>query len=182
VELAGSCAQQAVEERAILLQRQAQLLRLGLTAAVPLVFQSGSLLGKALSERPHELCYQAVGVADRGLRVVDETCLHLTPTIEEDISVPVAEQRRVLLTLQRRLCGVLRNDGVSPILELLITPLIDRLVTVGATVAVAGLDTGSSLVPLVGLPRGGTRVLMTLLVLAAGYIRGGESFVLHVPS
>src|SRR5262245_34050248 len=74
----SSDLEQAVEERAVALERGSQVLRGGL-ARVPLPFQLALLLVEAVRHPLQDLVHQRVGVRDSVARVVDEALLDDLP-------------------------------------------------------------------------------------------------------
>jgi len=71
--------EQAIEERAVALQRHAQILRRRIVSRVPLRLEVRALLRERLGKSLHELRHEGVSVLHRLLGLVDETDLHLLP-------------------------------------------------------------------------------------------------------
>src|SRR6478735_8983415 len=79
--------EQPLEERAVALERDAQVLRRDVLAAAPLGLEALALLGEALGEALHDGRDEGVGVLDRTARLVDELHLDLLPTGLEGLAV-----------------------------------------------------------------------------------------------
>src|SRR5690242_18318875 len=83
--------QQPAEERAVALERDAQVLRRDVLAAAPLRLEALALLGEALGEALHHRRDERVGVLDGATRLVDEADLDVLPAGLEALGV--REQR-----------------------------------------------------------------------------------------
>src|SRR6476659_2954312 len=79
--------EQPLEERAVALERDAQVLRRDVLAAAPLGLEALALLGKALGEALHDGRDEGVGVLDRTARLVDEAHLDVLPARLEGLAV-----------------------------------------------------------------------------------------------
>src|SRR6185503_11582365 len=89
--------EQPLEERAVALQRDAQVLRRDVLATAPLGLEALALRGEALGEALHDGRDEGVGVLDRAARLVDEAHLDLLPAGLEALAV--GEERRGVVGL-----------------------------------------------------------------------------------
>jgi hypothetical protein len=85
--------QQPVEERAVTLQGDAQVLGRDLVPAIPLLLELMAPVGEAFSKSLHQACDQGVGLFDRLARLIDEAGLDDLPPPAEVISLLRREQR-----------------------------------------------------------------------------------------
>src|SRR4051794_16523565 len=90
-----SRGQQPVEEGPVALQRLAQLLGVGVVAALPGRFQPSLVLAEPSGQGLHQFGYQAIGGLHCLLRIVDEACLHVVPLLPEARPVRRVEQSHV---------------------------------------------------------------------------------------
>src|SRR6185503_17413248 len=79
--------EQPLEERAVALERDAQVLRRDVLAAAPLGLEALALLGEALGKALHDGRDEGVGVLDGPARLVDEAHLDLLPAGLEALAV-----------------------------------------------------------------------------------------------
>src|SRR3954447_25373919 len=90
--------QQAAEERAVALERDAQVLGRDVLAAAPLRLEALALLREALGEALHDGRHERVGVLDGAARLVDEADLDLLPAALEALGV---REERVVVAVGR---------------------------------------------------------------------------------
>jgi hypothetical protein len=86
--------QQAMEERAVATQGNAQLFRGRLICLVNLTLELGAFAGKGLCQGLHYLGYQLVSLADGQFRVVDKADLYRIPCGAEILSLVRLEEGR----------------------------------------------------------------------------------------
>ena len=121
----ASGGEQAVEERPVALQRDAEILRRDLVAAVPLALEAAPLLREAVCEPLHEVGDECVGVLDCAAGLVDEAALDLAPAGLDVARRVVLEQPAVLL----RLRGI--ADRLAPLVAELLLERVGARVGVG---------------------------------------------------
>src|SRR5829696_1651689 len=90
-----SCSggKESVEERAVPLQRDPQVLRRDVLVVVPLRLEPRTLGRERLGQPLHQLGHERVGLLDRIARVVDEGGLDARPALAEAIAVGSLEER-----------------------------------------------------------------------------------------
>src|SRR4051794_18487472 len=89
--------QQPLEERAVALQGEAQVLGRHVLPATPLALEALALGREALGEALHDLRDELVGALDRLARAVDEACLDVLPgALELGVVVALEQLRRVV--------------------------------------------------------------------------------------
>src|SRR5438093_13625235 len=84
--------QQALEEAAVALQRDPQVLGGDVLAAAPLALEALALGGEALRHAPHDLGDELVRLLDGLARLVDEPGLDLLPAALEALVLVAREQ------------------------------------------------------------------------------------------
>ena len=92
--------QQSVKKRTITLQGKPQVFSGHVVTAVPLLFQTRSLVGRTLHESLHRRSYHLVCFFDRSAWFVHETSLYLVPLRSEIPHLRFKKTRTQALTLQ----------------------------------------------------------------------------------
>src|SRR5690242_3655010 len=83
--------EQALEERTVTLQRNAEVLGGDVVAAIPLLLEFGAFLGKDFGKALHGGGDEAVGLFDGFARFVDESGLHFAPAISQALKFVIWE-------------------------------------------------------------------------------------------
>src|SRR5438477_793441 len=105
--------QQPVEERAITLQRDAQIFRRDVVAATPLAFELRTFIGKTAGQPFNDLGDERVSLLHRATWFVHEGRLDLCPAIAKIRGIILRKQRRRLADVGRFSCCSLTFFQVS---------------------------------------------------------------------
>src|SRR4029453_144682 len=100
----GLRREQAVEERAVPRQRDTQVLRRDVLAAVPLRLEARALLAETRGQLLHQLPDELVGLLDLLTGLIDEPRLQVFPAAAKPLCIVAGQQRGslVVVCLRRR--------------------------------------------------------------------------------